>query len=58
LLLLLLRAPTPPRPPLVGGGKYQNKKKSPVASALAVEHVCVGVGVVEVLLMPRCIAKR
>jgi hypothetical protein len=45
-LLLLLRAPTPPRPPFVGGGKYQNKIKSPVASALAFGHFDVGVGVV------------
>jgi hypothetical protein len=42
-MLLLLRAPTPPRPPF--GGKYQ-KRKSPVASGMAFGHVCVGVGVV------------
>ena len=34
------------------------KRKSPVASGLAFGHVCVGVGVVEVVLMPRCTAKR
>jgi hypothetical protein len=42
-----LRAPTPPK----------KKRKSP-ASALALGHVCVGVGVVEVVLMPCCTAKR
>jgi hypothetical protein len=49
-LLLLLRAPPlHPAPLFMGGGKYQ-KRKSPVASVLAFEHVCggVGVGVVEV----------
>jgi hypothetical protein len=45
-LLLLLRAPTPPRPLLVGGGKFPKKIKSPVASEMAFGHVCVGVGVV------------
>jgi hypothetical protein len=38
------RALTPPRPPF-GGRKVT--KKTPVASALAVGHVCVGVGEVE-----------
>ena len=46
MLLLLLRVATPPRPPFWGGGKYQ--KESPVASALAVGHVGVCVGVMEV----------
>ena len=46
-LLLLLRAPTLPRPLYFGGGKYQ-KEKSPVASGVAFGHGCVGVGVVEV----------
>jgi hypothetical protein len=32
---------------LFGGEKYQNKKKSHVASGMAFGHVCVGVGVVE-----------
>jgi hypothetical protein len=43
-LMLLLCAPTPPRPPYFGGGKYK-KIKSPVASAIAVGHVGVCVGV-------------
>jgi drug/metabolite transporter (DMT)-like permease len=58
LLLLLLRqlrifaaaaarTPTPPRP-LFGGREVPKKGKSPVASALALGQVCVGVGVVEV----------
>jgi hypothetical protein len=46
LLLLLLRAPPPHPIPLFGGRKYQ--KKSPVASAVAVRHVCVCVGVMEI----------
>jgi hypothetical protein len=45
-LLLLLRA-HPPRP-LFLAGKGSTKKKSPVASGLALGNVCVGVGVVEV----------
>ena len=44
-----LRAPTPPRPLLWGGGSTK-KRKSPVASGMAFGHVCVGVGVV---LMPK-----
>jgi len=40
--------PDPTPPPFVGGGKYQ-KTKSPVASALAVGNVCVGVCVVGVV---------
>jgi len=44
-LLLLLCAPTPPRPSFWGRGV---PKKSPVASALAVGHVGVCVGVMEV----------
>jgi hypothetical protein len=47
-LLLLLRAPTPPRPLYFWGGNYQ-KIKSPVASGLALGYVCDGVGVVEVV---------
>jgi hypothetical protein len=43
-LLLLLRAPPPrPAPPFWGEGSTK-KRKSPVASALALGHVCVGVG--------------
>jgi hypothetical protein len=38
------------RAALCWGGKYQNKIKSPVASALALGHVCVGVGVVKGLV--------
>jgi hypothetical protein len=57
LLLLLLRAPTRPRPPFLGEGSTK-KRKSPVASELVLGHVCVGVGVVEVVLMSRCTAKR
>jgi hypothetical protein len=41
-------APTHPAPPpFCGGRKYKKKRKSPVASALALGHV-VGVGVGEV----------
>jgi hypothetical protein len=54
LLLLLLGAPTPPRPLYFGGGKYQ-KNKSPVASALAVGNVCVGVCVVGVGVVGVCV---
>jgi len=39
-------APPPHLAPLFGGGKYQ--KKTPVASAMAVVHVGVCVGVVKV----------
>jgi hypothetical protein len=49
-LLLLLRAPTPPRPPLLGEGSAK-KKKSPVASEMALVHVCFIVGVVEVAVL-------
>jgi hypothetical protein len=38
-----LRAQTPPRPPF-WGREVPKKRKSPVTSALAVGHVCVGVG--------------
>jgi hypothetical protein len=48
IFLLLLRAPPPHPAPLFWGGKYQ--KKSPVASAVALGHVCVGVGVVKGLV--------
>jgi hypothetical protein len=41
------RAPTPPRP-LFGGREVPKKTKSPVASAVALGHVCFIVGVVEV----------
>jgi hypothetical protein len=51
------RAPTPPRPPFGGEGSTK-KIKSPVASGMAFGNVCVGVGVVEVVLMSRCTAKR
>jgi hypothetical protein len=44
ILLLLLRAPTPPRP-LFWGREVPKKRKSP-AWALALGHVYVGVGVV------------
>jgi hypothetical protein len=44
LLLLLLRAPPPHPAPLFGGRESTKKRKSPVASALAVGNVCVGVG--------------
>jgi multisubunit Na+/H+ antiporter MnhC subunit len=56
-LLLLLRQlrifaaaavrPHATQPHFSGEGKYQ-EKKSPVASVLALGHVCIGVGVVEV----------
>jgi hypothetical protein len=40
---------SPPHPaPLFGGREVPKKTKSPVASALAVGHVCVCVGVMEV----------
>jgi hypothetical protein len=47
------RAPTPPRPPFLGKG---NTKKiiSPVASAVALGHVFVGVGVVGVGEVAAC----
>jgi hypothetical protein len=47
LLLLLLGAPTPPRPPFWGEGSTK-KIKSPLASAVALGHVFFIVGVVEV----------
>jgi len=40
-----LQPPHPALPPCLGAGKYQ-KNKSPVASAVALGHFCVGVGVV------------
>jgi len=49
-LLLLLRAPTPPRPLLLGEGSAK-KIKSPVASGMAFGHFCVGVGVVKVAVL-------
>jgi|AntAceMinimDraft_5_1070358.scaffolds.fasta_scaffold193123_1 hypothetical protein len=42
-----LRPPSPLRPPYLGEGEYQ-KRKPPVALALALEHVNVGVGEVVV----------
>jgi hypothetical protein len=44
------RAPTPPRPPFLGGEGSTKKTKSPVASALPVRHVGVCVGVMEVAM--------
>jgi hypothetical protein len=55
LLLLLLDAPTPPRPLYFGGGKYQINKKSPIASAFAVGNVCIGVCVVGVGVVGVCV---
>jgi len=43
------RAPTPPRPPFLGR-EVPKKIKSPVASAVALGHVCVGAGVVKGLI--------
>jgi hypothetical protein len=57
ILLLLLRAPTPPRPLFWGEGSIK-KIKSPVASAVAVVHVGVCVGVVGVTFVEswsRCV---
>jgi hypothetical protein len=45
--------PHPTPPPFFGGGKYQ-KRKSPVASGMAFEHGCVGVGVMGVGVVAAC----
>jgi hypothetical protein len=60
-LLLLLRQlrifaaaaarPHPTPPPIFWGRELPKKNKSPVASGLALGHVCDGAGVVEVVLM-------
>jgi hypothetical protein len=54
IFLLLWRAPPPHPDSFFLGGGSTKKRKSPVASALALRHVCVGLGEVGVGEVAEC----